>query len=149
MKNTCYNKNYQQMRLFVLCLYFLFLVFPYMFRAFISPSSGVFQAVVFMLPFGSCSALLIVCVRQRTGWWWAHESPKHVGKRRGKGNKDIVQKVASVGNSYCNTYRRCTEWKPKTYAGFKGINYLLCLRTWTYVLTLAKQVLVFVNQGYM
>jgi len=23
----CYNKNYQQMRLFVLCLYFLFLVF--------------------------------------------------------------------------------------------------------------------------
>jgi len=24
---TCYNKNYQQMRLFVLCLYFLFLVF--------------------------------------------------------------------------------------------------------------------------
>jgi hypothetical protein len=32
-----------------------------------------------------------------------HESPKHVGKRRGKGNKDRVQKVASVGNSYCNT----------------------------------------------
>ena len=27
----------------------------------------------------------------------------HVGKRREKGNKDIVQKVASVGNSYCNT----------------------------------------------
>ena len=24
---TCYNKNYQQMQLFVLCLYFLFLVF--------------------------------------------------------------------------------------------------------------------------
>jgi len=35
------------------------------------PSWGVFQDVVFMLPFGSCSALLIVCVRQRTGlWWW-------------------------------------------------------------------------------
>ena len=113
------------------------------------PLSGVFQAVVFMLPFGSCSVLLIVCVRQRTGlrwwlrctttlvhwshyhkpvrwrtqtinkalhepngsikttackypWWWAHEGPKHVGKRREKGNKDIVQKVASVGNSYCN-----------------------------------------------
>jgi len=30
------------------------------------PSSGVFQAVVFMLPFGSCSALLIVCMRQLT-----------------------------------------------------------------------------------
>ena len=66
----CYNKNYQQMRLFVLCLYFLFSSFPYMFRAFMGPSSGVFQAVVFMLPFGSCSALLIVCVRQRTGLWW-------------------------------------------------------------------------------
>ena len=93
-----------------------------------------------------CSALLIVCVHQRTGlwwwlrctstpksppqtsslthaddqqstawtkwehknnslkypWWWAHEGPKHVGKRREKGNKDIVQNVASVGNSYCN-----------------------------------------------
>jgi len=47
-----------------------FLSFPYMFRAFMGPSSGVFQAVVFMLPFGLCSALLIVCVRQRTGLWW-------------------------------------------------------------------------------
>ena len=102
-------------------LYYVFISFfssfPYMFRALRSPSSGVFQAVVFMLPFGSRSALLIVCVRQRTGlcwwlrcknnslkypWWWAHASPKHVGKRREKGNKDIVQKVASVGNSYCN-----------------------------------------------
>ena len=69
--STCYNKNYQQMLLF----YYVFISFsssfPYMFRAFMSPSSGVFQAVVFMLPFGSCSALLIVCVRQRTGlWWW-------------------------------------------------------------------------------
>jgi len=36
-------------------------------------------------------------------WWWAHEGPKHVGKRREKGNKDTVQKVVSVGNSYCNT----------------------------------------------
>jgi hypothetical protein len=43
--------------------------FPYMFRAFMGPSSGVLQAVVFMLPFGSCSALLIVCVRQRTALW--------------------------------------------------------------------------------
>ena len=37
-------------------------------------------------------------------WWWAHEGPKNVGKRQEKGNKDIVQKVASVGNSYCNTF---------------------------------------------
>ena len=55
-------------------LYYVFISFfssfPYMFRAFMIPSSGVFQAVVFMLPFGSCSALLIVCVRQRTGLWW-------------------------------------------------------------------------------
>ena len=55
-------------------LYYVFVSFfssfPYMFRAFMGPSSGVFQAVVFMLPFGSCSALLVVCVRQRTGFWW-------------------------------------------------------------------------------
>jgi len=50
-------------------LYYVFISFsssfPHMFRALMGPSSGVFQAVVFMLPFGSCSALLIVCVRQR------------------------------------------------------------------------------------
>jgi hypothetical protein len=40
---------------FILCLYFIFLFLPYMFRGFISPSSGVSQAVVYMLPFGSCS----------------------------------------------------------------------------------------------
>jgi len=55
-------------------LYYVFISFyssfPYMFRAFMGPSSGVFQAVVFMLPFGSCGALLIVCVRQRAGLWW-------------------------------------------------------------------------------
>ena len=54
-------------------LYYVFIsffsCFPYMFRALMSPSSGVLQAVVFMLPFGSCSALLIVCVHQRTGLW--------------------------------------------------------------------------------
>jgi hypothetical protein len=43
------------MRLFVLCLYFIFLFLPYMFRAFIGLSSRVSQAVVYMLPFGSCS----------------------------------------------------------------------------------------------
>ena len=50
-------------------LYYVFISFfssfPYMFRAFMGPSSGVFQAVVFKLPFGSCSALLVVCVHQR------------------------------------------------------------------------------------
>ena len=62
-------------------LYYVFISFfsslPYMFRAFMSPSSGVFQAVVFMLPFGSCSALLIVCVRQRTGADARRRSTKH------------------------------------------------------------------------
>ena len=51
-------------------LYYVFISFfssfPYMFWAFMGPSSGVFLAVVFMLPFGSCSALLVVCVRQLT-----------------------------------------------------------------------------------
>ena len=47
-------------------LFPFFSSFPYMFRSFMGPSSGVFQAVVFMLPFGSCV---------------------------GQGNKDIVQKA--------------------------------------------------------
>ena len=49
----CYNKNYQQMRLLYYVFISFFSSFPYMFRAFVGPSSGVFQAVVFMLPFGS------------------------------------------------------------------------------------------------
>jgi len=61
-------------------LYYVFISFfssfPYMFRASMSPSSGVLQAVVFMLPFGSCSALLIVCVRQRTGLWCREKTRK-------------------------------------------------------------------------
>ena len=73
----CYNKNYQQMRLFVLCLYFLFLVFSLHVSGLHGPIIRVFQAVVFMLPFGSCSALLIVCVRQRTGLWFVHRSHHH------------------------------------------------------------------------
>jgi hypothetical protein len=40
---------------------------PYMFRAFISPSSGISQAVVYMQPFGSGMFLLIICVCLRTG----------------------------------------------------------------------------------
>jgi hypothetical protein len=46
-----YNKCFQQMRL-VLYLYFIYILSPYVFRAFLGPSSGVSQAVV-MLPFGS------------------------------------------------------------------------------------------------
>ena len=37
---------------------FTFPCFPYMFRAIISPSSGVSSAAVYVLPLGSCSALL-------------------------------------------------------------------------------------------
>jgi len=36
----CYNKNYQQMRLFVLCLYFLFLVFSLHVSGFLGPIIG-------------------------------------------------------------------------------------------------------------
>jgi hypothetical protein len=48
-------------------LYYVFISFfssfPCMFRAFMSPSSGVFEAVVFMLPFGSCvgQGIIIPC----------------------------------------------------------------------------------------
>ena len=38
-----------------------------MFRAFNSPSSGVYSAAVFVLPLGSCSALLFVCLRLLCG----------------------------------------------------------------------------------
>ena len=69
--HICYNKDYQQMRLsFVLCLYFLFLVFSLHVSSFHKPIIRGSPAVVFMLPFGSCIALLIVCVRQRAGLWW-------------------------------------------------------------------------------
>ena len=61
-----YNKSYQQMRLF--CNIFLFTPsFSYMFRVFTSPSSGVSSAVVYVLPLGSCGALLFVCVRLLCG----------------------------------------------------------------------------------
>ena len=66
----CYNKNYQQMRLFVLCLYFLFLVFSLHVSGFHEPIIRGISSCCFYVPFGSCSALLIVCVRQRTGLWW-------------------------------------------------------------------------------
>jgi len=38
-----------------------------MFRAFTSPSSGVSSVAVYVLPLGSCSALLFVCVRLLCG----------------------------------------------------------------------------------
>ena len=38
-----------------------------MFRPFTSPSSGVSSAAVYVLPLGSCSALLFVCVRLLCG----------------------------------------------------------------------------------
>jgi hypothetical protein len=46
---------------------------PHMFRAFMSPSSGVSQAVIYMQAFGSCVFLLIICVRLRTGLWWSED----------------------------------------------------------------------------
>jgi len=38
-----------------------------MFRAFTSPSSGVSSAAIYVLPLGSCRALLFVCVRLLCG----------------------------------------------------------------------------------
>ena len=57
-----YDKGYQQMPLsFVVFLYYTSL--PYMFRASISPSSGVFPAVAYLLPLGLYSAWPFVRVR--------------------------------------------------------------------------------------
>ena len=91
-------------------LYYVFIsffsCFPYMFRALMSPSSGVLQAVVFMLPFGSCSALLIVCVRQRTGlWWWLRCTHHHkqVLWRTQTINKALHEPNGSIKTTACNT----------------------------------------------
>ena len=55
------------MRLFCDISLFTFPCFPYMFRAITSPSSGVSSAAVYVLPLGSCSVLLFVCVRLLCG----------------------------------------------------------------------------------
>jgi len=61
-----YDKGYQQMPLsFVIFLYYMSL--PYMFRASISPSSGVSPAVAYLLPLGSYSAWPFF--RVRLGLW--------------------------------------------------------------------------------
>jgi len=52
-----------------------------------SPSSGVLKAVVFMLPFGSCSALLIVCMLQRVQTI----------------NKALHEPNGSINTTACNT----------------------------------------------
>ena len=103
---TCYNKNYQQMRLLYYVFISFFSSFPYMFRAFMSPSSWVFQAVDFMVPFGSKSALLIVCVRQRTGlWWWLRCTQHHkpVRWRTQKINKALHEPNGSIKTTAWNT----------------------------------------------
>ena len=53
-QKACYNKNYQQMRLFVLCLYFLFLVFSLHVSGFYEPiirgiSSCCFYATIWFM----------------------------------------------------------------------------------------------------
>jgi len=54
------------MQLFILCIYFLLL--PYMFRALISPSSGVSQAVFYIQPFGSCG-VFVAHLRVPVDWF--------------------------------------------------------------------------------
>ena len=91
------------MRLFVLCLYFLFLVFSLHVSGFLEPiirgiSSCCFYATIWFM---QCFVDRLLA---SADWFVVVTSVYEK-----KGNKDIVQKVASVGNSYCNTYRRCTE----------------------------------------
>jgi len=47
---------------------YLFPVLPYMFRALISPSSGVSQAVFYIQPFGSCG-VYVVHLRVPADWF--------------------------------------------------------------------------------
>ena len=54
------------MQLFILCIYFFIL--PYMFRALISPSSGVSQVVFYIQPFGSCS-VYVAHLRVPVDWF--------------------------------------------------------------------------------
>ena len=54
------------MQLFILCIYFFIL--PYMFRALISPSSGVSQAVFYIQPFGSCG-VYVAHLRVPVDWF--------------------------------------------------------------------------------
>jgi len=67
-KSTHYNKNYQQMRLFVLCLYFLFLVFSLHVSGFHEPiirgiSSCCFYATIWFLCWTrSNNTILIVTI---------------------------------------------------------------------------------------
>jgi len=65
------------------CLFYLFPLFlPYMFRALISPSSGVSQAVSYIQPFGSCG---VAHLRVPVDWfvvvipvqWNHHHKPVH------------------------------------------------------------------------
>jgi hypothetical protein len=66
-------------------LYFVYLFplfLPYMFRALISPSSGVYEAVFYIQPFGSCS-VYVAHLRVPVAWfvmvvllyWWLGGSP--------------------------------------------------------------------------
>ena len=52
---------------FVIFLYFLFLVFPTCFGLLPAHHQGVSSAAVYVLPLGSCSALLFVYVRLLCG----------------------------------------------------------------------------------
>jgi hypothetical protein len=64
---------------FMYLFHFFFLSLPYMFRALISPSSGVSQAVFsYIQPFGSCS-IYVVHLRVPVDWsvvvvslYWCH-----------------------------------------------------------------------------
>jgi len=53
---------------------FISFILPYMFRALISPSSGVSQAVFYIQPFGSCGAY-VAHLRVPVDWFVVVVSP--------------------------------------------------------------------------
>ena len=66
VNNKCYNKNYQQMRRFVICLYFLFLVFPLHVSGFHGPiirgiTSCCFYATIWFLCLLNQMAAIVLC----------------------------------------------------------------------------------------
>ena len=98
---TYYDKGYQQMPLsFVIFLYYTSL--PYMFRASISPSSGVSPAVAYLLPLGSYSAWPFV--RVRLGLWavsmWPHRNSPQTQTHADKRPSTIWIKWQQISNSW-------------------------------------------------
>jgi len=66
-----------------------------MFRAFTRPSSGVSSAAVYVLPLGSGSALLFVCVRRLCGLVSHHNEPVRRADARKQTTKHYMNQVVA------------------------------------------------------